>query len=1503
MRFSVSSGLPKFVRCSALSLACAGAALGQDECQTATPLSAGVTFGTTRTATTSPTTGSCGAPMGNDVWFVYTAPTTGRATASLCGSSLGFADFDACLAAFSGTCGALAEIACNDDHCASAPEIAFPVVAGQSYYIAVGGSQGEIGMFFLAMFDPVHDECTTAIPIGLGVTLGSNERATTSAMTGSCGMTNDVWYSVTPLVDDVLVASSCAPGFAAFDTVLAAFAGSCGTLTEIACNDDTCGDASEITFPVSAGQTYYVAVGGSGGATGDFRLELRGRPGHDTCARALPIGLGLTDGSNARATTGAVTGSCGSMGSDVWYVFTAPRDEVITAGFCAPGATADFDTALAVFSGDCGGLTEVACGNDQCGTGARVQFQTRAGEAYYLAVGGAGGAQGQFTLSLDAPPANDDCVGAVPIGVGVTSGTTVGATLSAYASGCAALDAEVWYSYMAPRDATMTVGFCAPPASAGFDSAIAVFAGACGSLSLLVCSDDHCGASASASFDASAGETYLIAVGGADGSQGPFNLALLEAPPNDTCAGAIPITARLTSGSNVGATTGLPTGSCGAMGTDVWYRYTPLFSGVVSAGFCGGFGGSANFDIAIAAFRGTCGSLTEIACDDRFCSSAHITFPVVGGEAYWLALGGTAGEQGAFDLIVDLTATAPLTFDELRKLHVPHSREATSTLAVGDVDSDGDPDVILVDGTQTLRPKPEQVHLFLNDGAGSFSDVSATHVPAEIVDIAVAALADVDRDGDLDLALGTVGPGYALPADRLYLNDGTGVFVDASTRLPSEAGLTRALAFADVDRDGDLDLAVGQGASIRLYRNDGAGFFAGHPVVPPLLVNPRGLAFADVDGDADLDLVVANFNQRNHLYLNDGNGEFSDVTAAQMPGLVQASRGLVVADFDSDGDLDLAFANAAGEASRVYRNDGLGGFVEATSSALLQATGDASSVVANDVDGDGDVDLLFGNQGSSGERRDCLYLNDGVGNFVDAGRNGLSEVQGDTRDVALVDVDADADLDVLAGMVGQDRLYLNDGNGGYADASEGRLPADKLDWAFEIALVDVDGDDDLDVLQASPATASGQNRLYLNDGIGNYRDATSLLPAVISDSRALAIGDVDGDGDPDALVGNRSEQNRLYLNDGSGRFVDVTATHLPLDGDNTRRVFLVDVDGDVDLDAILGNDLEQHRLYLNDGNGRFADATATHLPQVTETTIDLAATDVDGDGDVDLVLGNWSTFSKLYRNDGTGVFVDAGTTLPGMSSFILRGLDSADVDGDGDMDLVVATSRQDRLYLNDGTGAFVDATAARLPAADLWTNDAVFGDLDADGDVDLALAVETFDVCSEPCAARIYLNEAGSFVFADGWLPAHLDSSFRAAVGDVDGDADVDLVFTTRTENRVFSSLRWQIDAPLLARAGRPFRLEFYGQSVPQADAAIPFLATRRGRISAAPLGTFGLDPSATVALPQVAMPTPTGRGSLLIPLPNDPAIVGLTIYAQALLTSGGVPVRLTNVRADRVVH
>ncbi len=753
---------------------------------------------------------------------------------------------------------------------------------------------------------------------------------------------------------------------------------------------------------------------------------------------------------------------------------------------------------------------------------------------------------------------------------------------------------------------------------------------------------------------------------------------------------------------------------------------------------------------------------------------------------------------------------------------LPPDADVTPAVALGDLDGDGDLDALIGNYGQD--------RLYLNDGSGFYVDAPA-QLPAVLDTTYAVALGDADGDGDLDALIGNYGP------NRLLLNDGSGLFSDATSQLPTVPGITNAIALGDVD--GDLDALIGKGQPgggepNRLYLNNGAGLFAdAASQLPPFYGVTVGLALGDVDGDGDLDLLAGNLGPSfgpDRLYLNDSTGTFSDATSQLPPQAVSGGTlDVALGDIDGDGDLDALIGRSG--PNRLYLNGGSGVFADATSQ-LPAVGGNSHALALGDVEGDGDLDLVIGG-GYPGQTR--LFVNDGSGTFTDASSQ-LPALLVGIYGIALGDVDGDADLDALIGNDGQDRLYLNDGAGFYADTGPHTTV---MDDTQALALGDVDGDGDLDALIGN----AGQSRLHLNDGTGGFLDATAQIPAISADTRALALGDVDGDAALDAVLGNAG-QSRLYLNDGAGVFRDATS-QVPAISADTRALALGDLDGDGDLDALIGDSGQQERLYLNGGAGVFADASA-QFPASNDDTRSLVLADVDGDGDLDAWAGN-ATFGlpssaiRLYLNDGTATFVVASSQLPPTSG-ATHALAPGDVDEDGDLDAFAGNgilgplpgSARDVLLLNDGSGAFSDATSL---------------------------------------------------------FPAIPDETRALALGDVDGDGDLDAVVGNYEQSSrlpVFNLTR-QLAWRGIPRIGKPLILDLYG---PTLGAWFLGFSFGTANLPIPPLGTLRLAP-ASLSFLLGGLFDGQGRAAVTVPVPANPAFVGVPVYWQAVVVG---PARFTNL-------
>ncbi len=323
------------------------------------------------------------------------------------------------------------------------------------------------------------------------------------------------------------------------------------------------------------------------------------------------------------------------------------------------------------------------------------------------------------------------------------------------------------------------------------------------------------------------------------------------------------------------------------------------------------------------------------------------------------------------------------------------------------------------------------------------------------------------------------------------------------------------------------------------------------------------------------------------------------------------------------------------------------------------------------------------------------------------------------------DADGDGRLDILLTGNTDDfgriaRIYHGNGDGSFTDS--GALFTGVVRGA--VAWGDHDRDGDLDLLITGDTGAGKIARVYRNDGGGKFTDIAAGLQGVFNGS--VAWGDFDRDGDLDILLTGStgtSRISRIYRNDG-GKFTDIGAGLMRVDD---SAVAWGDLDGDGYPDILLTGNSDGGRVafiyHNNQGDGTFTETD----PGLTGVDLGaVACADLDGDGDLDILLtGNTATgpVSKIYRNDGGVRFTELATGLRGVCQ---GSVSCGDFDNDGDPDLVVSGNTINTgaelvttVYRNDGDGRFTDIQAD-LPGVRFCG--AAWGDPDRDGDLDLLLA-------------------------------------------------------------------------------------------------------------------------------------------------------------------------------------
>ena len=660
-----------------------------------------------------------------------------------------------------------------------------------------------------------------------------------------------------------------------------------------------------------------------------------------------------------------------------------------------------------------------------------------------------------------------------------------------------------------------------------------------------------------------------------------------------------------------------------------------------------------------------------------------------------------------------------------------------TSMAVGDLDGDGTPDLVTVNNNSSSNT----LSVWLGTGGGGYGP-KATYTTSSVNSYtSVVAIGDMNGDGKPDLVVANSSQDSIV----VLLGNGLGGFGPKAGFWAGPSTFLQTLALADVNGDGKLDAITVNTAynDVVVMLGNGAGGL-GYPNLYYLGAQPNSVVAADVNNDGKMDLVVSE-NAANQIsaLLGDNSGNFylhTEYTTGNAPST------MAVGDLNNDGKLDIIAVTTGGGGFSVMLGNGTGGF---TYWAGYVLTSTIFNAAIGDLNGDGKPDLAIANFGASVI---TTMIGDGTGTFgsrVDIG-TGYNPA-----DVAIADLNDDGRPDIVGAIrnAGQVSVLLNNGTGitgARSDLAAGSHPEG-------VAMGDLNADGKPDLVVAN--TSSGTISAMLGNGAGGFSPKVDY--AAGTGPVGVAITDMNLDGKPDVVVANYGSNNvQVLVGNGAGSFQVLASAAT---GTSPNSVAVGDLNGDGKPDAVTANfGTNTVSVFLNTGSGGLSAKTDY---TVGTNPISVAMADVNGDGKLDLIVANYgsNTGSVLINNGG-------GTFAPKVDFFGPSGpswLAVGDMNGDGWPDIAVScqTANVVSIFTGNGTAnynVYYAASTGSQPTS------VAMGDVNGDGRPDLV----TSNYGS--ATVSLFLGTGVGNVGPKIDLPSGTNPYFVAA-GDLNGDGRADI--------------------------------------------------------------------------------------------------------------------------------
>ena len=589
--------------------------------------------------------------------------------------------------------------------------------------------------------------------------------------------------------------------------------------------------------------------------------------------------------------------------------------------------------------------------------------------------------------------------------------------------------------------------------------------------------------------------------------------------------------------------------------------------------------------------------------------------------------------------------------------------------------------------------------------------------------------------------------------------------------ISSEAARPRSVFSADLDGDNDLDIVSASYDTIAWHENlDGRGDFGRQQVISKRAYGASSVYAVDIDGDGDIDLLSASSYDSKIAWYENTNGRGGFGPQRVITTSAEGANSVFAVDLDGDGDMDVLSASTDNDTIEWYENwDGQGSFDDFSFLEITTNADGASSVFAADIDGDGDSDVLSASRNDNNIR---WYEN--TGDPFSFEQHVITNDAEQANSVFAADLDGDGDLDVLSSGQGTTEWYENTGTGRFGQPN--LISAIFTVSGESVYAADIDGDGDLDVIVAE--LLGGIDTFVNTDGQGTFQRQQELQSFLQYGSgerdRPLHIADLDGDGDQDIAYAAYFDSKVVWHENVDGFFGPQQAISNDAPA-GVQDVYAEDLDGDGDKDVVSVSRYDRTIAWYQNTNGEGAFGPEKVIATAFSDPWAVYTADLNGDGNTD-VLSAANRMSWYENISGAGIF--GATHHIGDGGFSMY---PADLDGDNDIDVLSAGWGAIAWNENDGTGSFGPRTeiASDIDLDAIFSPDAVFAaDVDGDGDADV-LSASNHKIAW-------YENRDGSGDFGPQELiSTEFQGSNSIHVADLDADGDADVILSSRNDHTI----------------------------------------------------------------------------------------------------------------------